>query len=63
MSANSKSARPKSPQANAAEQSKIIVEQTKAFFEKGGKINIIETGISGQPIITGRKHIKLDSSS
>lgn len=36
-----------------------IEEQTKAFLEKGGVIEQIEQGASGQEFIRGRQHIKL----
>jgi len=43
----------------ASETSKSIEEQTKAFLASGGKIEEINTGVSGQQSISGPKHITL----
>jgi hypothetical protein len=55
------SAKPKSSrmQPTAAETSKAIAEQTEAFFKSGGKINYVKSGVSGQSIVAGPKHISL----
>ena len=57
-------AKPKSssrvPPPTTAETSKIIAEQIERFVNKGGKIDYIKTGVSGQPITpSGPKHIRL----
>lgn len=59
MSSKSKSSSAKRMQPTAAESSKTIAEQTEAFFKAGGKIDYIQTGVSGQPIVAGPKHISL----
>ena len=43
----------------ATETSQSIEEQTKAFLESGGKIEQINTGVSGQQSMAGPKHITL----
>ncbi|TNG02284.1 MAG: hypothetical protein EP297_01255 [Gammaproteobacteria bacterium] len=43
----------------AKETSQSIEEQTKAFLEAGGKIDYINSGVSGQQNLVGPKHITL----
>jgi len=45
------------------ETSQSIEAQTKAFLESGGKINYINTGVSGQQSLAGPKHISLGKKS
>ncbi len=49
----------KKKQETPTETSASIAEQTKAFLAKGGVIDQIEQGASGQEFTTGRRHIKL----
>ena len=49
----------KKKQALPTETSDSIAEQTKVFLEKGGVIDQIEQGTSGQEFARGRQHIKL----
>ena len=51
----------KQPAATATSQS--IEDQTKAFLESGGKIEQINTGVSGQQSIAGPKHITLGNKT
>ena len=44
---------------DAVETSLSIEEQTAAFLKKGGNIQEINTGVSGQVGIAGPKHISL----
>lgn len=46
-------------QALPSETSSSIEEQTKAFLERGGVILQIDSGVSGQEIFSGRRHIRL----
>ncbi len=41
------------------ETSQSIEEQTQAFLEAGGKIQQIDSGVSGQQSMAGPKHISL----
>lgn len=41
------------------ETSKSIEEQTEAFLQKGGEIQVINSGVSGQQSVSGPKHITL----
>ena len=43
----------------AVETSDSIAEQTRLFLKNGKKIDVIESGISGQQAMAPRKHIKL----
>lgn len=43
----------------AVETSESIAEQTARFLKEGNKIQVIESGISGQPSVASRKHIRL----
>lgn len=42
----------------AVETSKSIEEQTKEFLKSGNKIDVIQSGISGQPSMAAPKVIK-----
>ena len=44
----------KSKAAAASETSESIEEQTKLFLKSGKKIEIVESGISGQPTLGAR---------
>ena len=41
--------------AAASETSESIAEQTRKFLESGNKIEVIASGISGQPTLAARK--------
>ena len=43
----------------AVETSDSIAEQTRKFLKSGNKIEVIASGVSGQPSVASRKHIKL----
>ncbi len=43
----------------AVETSETIAEQTAAFLKKGKKIDVIDSGVSGQPSLAANKHIRL----
>jgi len=49
----------KKKQPASVETTKSIEEQTKAFLAAGGKIQQIESGVSGQQSMAGPKHISL----
>ncbi|TGD74860.1 hypothetical protein E4634_06610 [Mangrovimicrobium sediminis] len=42
-------------QAAAVETSDSIAEQTEAFLKRGKKIEVVASGISGQPTLKARK--------
>lgn len=42
---------PKRKPAAASETSESIAEQTKLFLKTGNKIEVVESGISGQPTL------------
>lgn len=44
---------------NPVETSASIEEQTRAFLKSGGKIQYIDSGVSGQQSMAGNKHITL----
>lgn len=48
--------------AAADETSASIAKQTAEFLESGGKIEIIQNGVSGQESVAGRKHISYAKS-
>ena len=39
----------------AVETSESIAEQTKLFLKSGNKIDVVDSGISGQPVLGARK--------
>ncbi len=49
----------KKKQPAAVETSESIAEQTEAFLKKGKKIQVIQSGVSGQPSLAAKKHIRL----
>ncbi len=51
----------KKKQPAAIETSESIAEQTKLFLESGNKIQVIQSGVSGQPSMAANKQIKLSS--
>jgi hypothetical protein len=53
----------KRKQPAAVETSLSIEEQTKAFLKSGNKIDVIQSGISGQPSMTVNRHIKLGNNN
>lgn len=46
----------------AVETSASIEEQTRQFLKSGNKIDVIQSGVSGQPSLAANKHIKLGNS-
>ncbi|MEM1114161.1 MAG: hypothetical protein AAGI11_19755 [Pseudomonadota bacterium] len=56
-----KSSPKKQPAAN--ETSESIAEQTRLFLKSGKKIDVIKSGISGQPTLGARKAANLRSGS
>ena len=50
---------PSKKQTMPAETSSSIEQQTKIFLAKGGVIDQIKPGVSGQEIFTGRRHIRI----
>ena len=53
----------KKKQPAAVETSQSIEEQTKLFLKTGNKIQVIKSGISGQPSMAASKHIKLGNKT
>ncbi len=49
----------KKKQPAAVETSESIEEQTRLFLKSGNKIDIIQSGVSGQPTMAVNKQIKL----
>lgn len=47
----------------AVETSETIEEQTKAFLKQGNKIDVIQSGISGQPSLATPKAVKPRASN
>ncbi|MDG2273582.1 MAG: hypothetical protein P8L39_14885 [Halioglobus sp.] len=45
------------------ETSKSIEDQTREFLKSGNKIDVIQSGISGQPTMAVNKHIKLGNKT
>ncbi len=52
----------KKKQPAAVETSESIEEQTRLFLKSGNKIDVIQSGVSGQPSMAPSKHIKLGNS-
>jgi len=48
----------KKKQPAAVETSESIAAQTQAFLKSGKKIQVIQSGVSGQPSLAVRKSIK-----
>ena len=53
----------KKKQPAAVETSQSIEEQTRLFLKSGNKIEVIQSGISGQQNLVPNKHIKLGNKS
>ncbi|MEH6634235.1 MAG: hypothetical protein V7700_01895 [Halioglobus sp.] len=53
----------KKKQPAAVETSQSIEEQTKLFLKGGNKIDVIQSGISGQPSLVASKQIKLGNKT
>ncbi|WP_191602208.1 hypothetical protein [Marinomonas algicola] len=63
MAAKPKSSTSKKKQPAASETSASIESQMEAFLASGGKIDVIESGVSGQVSVAGPKHITLNKKS
>lgn len=63
MAGKPKRAPAKKKQPSAVQTSQSIEDQTKAFLEGGGKIENINSGVSGQQSMAGPKHISLGNKS
>jgi len=48
----------KKKQPAAVETSESIAEQTRAFLKAGKKIQVIQSGVSGQPSLAAKKNMK-----
>lgn len=53
----------KKKQPAAVETSQSIEEQTRLFLKSGNKIDVIQSGISGQQSMAASKHIKLGNKT
>ena len=53
----------KKKQPAAVETSESIEEQTRLFLQAGQKIDVIQSGISGQTSLVASKHIKLGNKT
>jgi len=53
----------KRKQPPAVETSQSIEELTREFLKSGNKIDVIQSGISGQPTMAVNRHIKLGSKN
>ena len=53
----------KKKQPAAVETSQSIEEQTRLFLKSGNKIDVIQSGISGQQSMATSKHIKLGNKT
>ena len=53
----------KRKQPAAVETSESIEEQTRAFLKSGNKIDVIQSGVSGQPSMVVNRHIKLGNNT
>ena len=61
MAAKPRTQPAKKKQPASVETSQSIEEQTRAFFKSGGKVEQIDSGVSGQQNLTGPRHISLGS--
>ncbi|MBJ7554593.1 hypothetical protein MSP8887_03667 [Marinomonas spartinae] len=52
----------KKKQPAASETSESIEKQMQEFLARGGQINKIDSGVSGQSQLTGPRHISLGNS-
>jgi hypothetical protein len=53
----------KRKQPAAVETSQSIEEQTREFLKSGNKIDVIQSGISGQPTMVVNRNIKLGNKA
>jgi hypothetical protein len=53
----------KRKQPAAVETSQSIEEQTREFLKSGNKIDVIQSGISGQPTMAVNRNIKLGNKA
>tara|TARA_R110002110_G_scaffold415561_1_gene650774 strand:- start:75357 stop:75557 length:201 start_codon:yes stop_codon:yes gene_type:complete len=53
----------KKKQPAAVQTSESIEEQTAKFLKSGNKIDVIQSGVSGQQSMAPSKHIKLGNKS
>jgi len=53
----------KKKQPAAVQTSQSIEEQTRLFLKSGNKINVIQSGVSGQPSMAASKNIKLGNKT
>jgi len=53
----------KKKQPAAVETSETIEEQTRLFLQSGQKIQVIQSGVSGQQSMAANKHIRLGNKS
>jgi hypothetical protein len=53
----------KKKQPAAVQTSQSIEEQTKLFLKSGNKIEVIQSGVSGQQSMAASKHIKLGNKT
>lgn len=53
----------KKKQPAAVETSESIEEQTRLFLQSGQKIEVIQSGVSGQQSMAANKHIKLGNKT
>ena len=63
MAAKPKTTASKKKQPAASETSASIEAQMEAFFAGGGKIDVIDSGVSGQISVAGPKHITLGNKT
>ncbi|PID41808.1 MAG: hypothetical protein CSA52_01080 [Gammaproteobacteria bacterium] len=62
MSAPTRKTQSKKKEPAATATSASIEKQVQEFLAKGGNIEQIKSGVSGQQSLAGRKHIKLGNS-
>jgi hypothetical protein len=62
MAGRPRTAPAKKKQPAAKETSESIADQTAAFLSAGNKIDYIDSGISGQSVLRGPKHISLGNN-
>ncbi len=53
----------KRKQPAAVETSQSIEERTREYLKSGNKIDVIQSGISGQPTMAVNRHIKLGNKT
>lgn len=59
MATKSKKASARKKDSPAVETSETIAEQTRLFLKNGGEIEVIASGVSGQPSLGGNRHITI----